>query len=161
MFQHGYYIAAQDALRGDLHLAQEAQAFYRSVLGLDPQHGARYDGVSVHTRPDGSLVIRAVIQNFFTDAMDVRIQDYPYRSPVKPLCICGECGGAVRLLNASDGDFRIIRKKGDWFQVPIPHHICIPKCEYCGEHYFGQTDADRVNQALGGDHEGQSVCGNA
>ncbi len=157
MFRHGYFIPALNALRGDRTLALEAQAFYRDTLGLDPKYAARYDGVSVFTRPDGSLVIRVVLQNFFTEDLDVRIQDCPYVTPVKELMKCGECGGAVKLLNAGEGDFRIIQKNGNVIQVPIPSHILIPKCEYCGEHYFGQTDADRVAKALGADDESQSL----
>lgn len=78
-FRHGYYIAARNLLAGDRALALEAQAFYRNRLALDAKHAQPYDGVSLWTRPDGSLVIRVILQNFFADNLDIRTHDYPYQ----------------------------------------------------------------------------------
>lgn len=77
-FRHGYYIPAQELLRGDRTLALAAQAYYRDVLGLDSTYSQRYDGVSIYTRPDGTLQIRVVVQDFFAEKLTVHIQDYPY-----------------------------------------------------------------------------------
>lgn len=63
---------------------------------------------------------------------------------------CGECGGTVGLMKPVD-DFRLIRKDGLVIFAPIPQHILIPKCNYCSETYFGQTDADRICTAMGGE----------
>jgi hypothetical protein len=64
--------------------------------------------------------------------------------------VCAECGGLVSLIKPKD-DFRLIRKDGLTVFAFIPEHILIPKCGYCGETYFGQSDADRVSVAMGGE----------
>lgn len=69
--------------------------------------------------------------------------------------VCGECGGLVELREPKD-DFRTIRKNGDLITLPIPTHILIPKCGRCGETYFGQSDSDRVEEALNFALKGES-----
>lgn len=64
--------------------------------------------------------------------------------------ICAECGGKVDMRPPQD-DFRTIRKNGELVSMPIPTNVMIPKCGYCGETYFGQTDSDRVAAVLGAD----------
>jgi hypothetical protein len=77
-FRYGYYLPKQNLLAGDPSLAGEAQAFYSGGLGLDKRHAEPYDGVSTYSRPDGTLVVRVALQNFFADNLDVRIHDYTY-----------------------------------------------------------------------------------
>jgi hypothetical protein len=150
--RHGYYLSARNLLRGDRPLALEAQAFYRGRLGLDSKYAQPYDGVSIYSRPDGKLVVRAVLQNFFAENLDVRVHDYPYEPTMSDRdFICGECGGVVKMVKP-DGDFREVVKGGSKVYLPIPATVLIPKCTYCGETYFGQSDVDRIEAALGADH---------
>lgn len=150
--RHGYYIPDQNALRGDRPLALAAQAYYCDVLGLDSKYAARYDGVSIYTRPDGNFAIRVVQQNFFTDQLDVRTHDYPYDPSPPHLLTCGDCGiGKVRMLKATGDDYLLIQKRGCTYQSAIPSHLDIPKCDHCGATYFGQTDYQRVSAAMGAD----------
>jgi hypothetical protein len=56
---------------------------------------------------------------------------------------CGECGYKVYMTSAK-GETRVIRPG---VEVPIPADIMIPKCEYCGETWYGPEDSARVDAA--------------
>jgi hypothetical protein len=60
------------------------------------------------------------------------------------LFVCQDCGGKVRLLPGA-GEKREF-KKG--FVERIPASVLIPKCDGCGEIYFGPQDAKRVDAVL-------------
>lgn len=74
--RHGYYVPAQNLLRGDRQNALAAQLFYREALGLDSTYAEPYDGVSIHVQADGKPTIRVALQNFFTNILDVKVHDY-------------------------------------------------------------------------------------
>lgn len=164
MFQHGYWIPARNLLAGDRVLALQAQAFYRETLGLDSKWANVYDGVSIYSRPDGSLVIRAVLQNFFTDRLDVQVHDYPYIPPepdtVKDLepvvedtfqpFVCGECGAQVEMLPSKDNFIIMRQANGQVYQSAIPPSILVPRCEYCETVYMGHSTATHIAKQMGG-----------
>lgn len=64
--------------------------------------------------------------------------------------VCFECGSMVRLL-PSDNDFLLVKIGGRLYEAVVPSHVQLPKCEYCGIHYFGQTQYDRVSMEMGAD----------
>jgi transcriptional regulator with XRE-family HTH domain len=59
---------------------------------------------------------------------------------------CGDCGGMVRMINAS-GERREFRRG---VSLEIPRDLLIPKCEQCHTTYFGAADSARVDAALDG-----------
>jgi hypothetical protein len=163
-FRHGYFLAARNLLAGERSLALEAQAFYLS-MGLDAKYSEPYDGCSIYTRPDGELVIRLVLQNFFTDWVDVQTHDYPYVEPAPPDTlrdlepimediflpfVCGECGAQVELLPSKDNFIVMRQANGSIFQSAIPSDILLPRCVYCETVYMGHSTATRIAKQMGG-----------
>lgn len=57
---------------------------------------------------------------------------------------CAECGFTVRMTSAK-GQLREFRRG---VRVPIPEGVLVPRCERCGETYFGQADSARVDAAV-------------
>jgi hypothetical protein len=71
MIKHGYYLAHFDSTHGDAtlidgtRLADEARKLWDESPAGGFTNPGRYDGASVFTRPDGALVYRLTVQNFF------------------------------------------------------------------------------------------------
>jgi hypothetical protein len=149
-FRHGYYLASLNMVAGDYELSLQASRFYSETLGLVAKHADRFDGVSIYTRPDGSLIIRATLQNFFSDQLDVKIQDFPYPMSKEVLRICGDCGNDVKLFPASGEEFLTILKNGNRYYSFIPFHLLVPRCSYCKTMYLGYAEASELAEKMGG-----------
>jgi len=73
--------------------------------------------------------------------------------PLRPFP-CGDCGkGTVRLLPAADTDFLWIQRAGCTYLTAIPAHLQIPKCDQCGNNYFGYSRAIQTALLMGADPE--------
>lgn len=68
--RHGYYIAADGTEHGDTEFSAEARRIWTREVG-EPKSVGRYDGVSIWTAPDGSVVRRLLVQNFASEKVDV------------------------------------------------------------------------------------------
>jgi hypothetical protein len=142
---YAYYIPSQGLLGGEAALALEAQAYYLEKLGLDPRFAGHYDGATIYGA-EGALTLRVVLQNFFTDQLDVKTHDYPYTISTI-IRMCGECGGEV-INQPPQDDFLTIKLRGYDMSVVIPQHILLPKCCNCGEIYLGQSDYNRISSQM-------------
>jgi hypothetical protein len=55
----------------------------------------------------------------------------------------------VKLQSPKD-DFLAIMLRGHIYQVPIPIHLMIPKCDQCGEVFLGYSNAALLAKQMGG-----------
>ena len=79
--RHGYYLPAQNLLRGDQEFSQEAKTLFDDLnLPLDNKgkyQGGRYDGISICQKEDGTIVKRLCLEDFFSPTFRVLVRDYP------------------------------------------------------------------------------------
>jgi hypothetical protein len=69
--RHGYYIASIQQSFGDPEFADAARALWGERVPT-----SKYDGASIFTRPDGSVISRTVQVDFSTTPPTTSIQDH-------------------------------------------------------------------------------------
>jgi len=78
-FRHGYYIASQNLMAGNLRIAIYAKIIFEN-FGLTPDkqgnyQGGKYDGVSIYEDASGKATYRIVMQNFFSQDNKIMVHD--------------------------------------------------------------------------------------
>ncbi len=78
----------------------------------------------------------------------------PQHAPPRPssgfgeaLFPCVECGGSVRMASAEGLTWQLC-KPSEGPPVPIPAHVLVPRCDRCGDAWYGPEDSARVDAAL-------------
>lgn len=83
MNKHGYYIALQNKMFGDIAFAKEAKEIFDSFgFTFDKKkgyQGGKFDGVSIWETSDGRIIKRVSLHDYFSQEPKVLVKDFPFQ----------------------------------------------------------------------------------